>query len=326
MNNQEIVQKDPVISVFWRRSLAFVIDLIILGLIGTAVGTAMESQLAMLGESGPLVGFLITVLYFGVLDSHIGHGQSVGNKLFKNCVVNKDGEFITLARSFARAAILGVPICLNVLYLPVLPALIQLIIGLIFFCISVAVIYFYLFNRNTRQGFHDIVTKVFVVKAKRVKEPICSIIGRVHFVICSLLILVVLCGGGYVIYLQHQPANVETMTMLTNLQEDLAKIEGVDTTGVYVGNQVQSNDGNTIQNMNVTVYTHDPKLDLKVMEDNIINIVLVKYPLASHTKEIQVRIFYGYNIGIAKKYQTHVTAFSPANLERRGHAIENTVF
>jgi len=326
MKTKETIQKDQTISAFWRRSLAFVIDLIILGLIGIALGTALESQLAILGESGPLIGFVITVLYFGILDSYVGKGQSVGDKLLRICVVNKNGEFITLARSFARAAILAIPICLNELYLPMLPAFVQLIIGLLFFSISVAVIYFYLFNRNTRQGFHDIVTKVFVVKANRVKEPIRAIIGQAHFVICSLLVMVVLCGGGYVIYLQHQPANVEMMTMLTGLQAELAKIEGVDTTGVYVGNQVQSNNGNTIQNMNVTVYTHDPKLDLKVMEDNIINIVLEKYPLASHTKEIQVRIFYGYNIGIAKKYQTHVTAFSPANLERRGHAIENTVF
>jgi len=326
MKTKEMIQRDQSICAFWRRSLAFVIDLIILGAIGIAIGTALEQQLAILGESGPIIGFLITVLYFGILDSHIGHGQSLGNKLLKICVVNRAGELITPARSFARAAILAIPICLNVLYLPMLPALVQLILGLLFFSISVVVIYFYLFNRNTHQSFHDIVTGVFVVRTNRVKEPICSIVGQAHFVICSLLVLAILCSGGYVIYLQHQPANVATMTMLTDLQTDLTKIEGVDTAGVFVGNQVKSNGGTTFQNMNVTVYTHDPKLDLMATEDNVINTVLEKYPLASHTKEIQVRIVYGYNIGIAKKYQTHVTAFSPANLGRRIRAIENTIF
>ena len=66
------------IAPIWRRLLAFIIDLFLLGLLGTALGALLHAQFTAMGPWGRLVGFVITLLYFDLTQSHLRGGQSAG--------------------------------------------------------------------------------------------------------------------------------------------------------------------------------------------------------------------------------------------------------
>jgi len=94
------------ISGFWRRSLAFIIDFTFLGVVAFLLSILLGDFFAHLGVWGGLFGFCITVGYFGLLNSSIDHGQTIGKKIMRIEVVDKEGNSISLGRSFLRSAVL----------------------------------------------------------------------------------------------------------------------------------------------------------------------------------------------------------------------------
>jgi uncharacterized RDD family membrane protein YckC len=325
VNEGEVVNvgTEKRISGFWRRVLAFIIDLIILEVLGVVLGLLFARQFAALAWGGPFVGLCIAAVYFGILDSRIGKGQSMGKRFVKICVVNREGGFISPKRGIVRGTILAVPVCLNALYLPFLPAVAQGIMGFVFFSITVTLVYFYLFNRNTRQTLHDLATGTFVVKKTAVHEPIRRKIWQKHYLAVSLLVLAIVGGG---VYLQFQSAKTGDMSALVQLQTELMKLQGADNASVFVTKQVHLKSGYQVRSLNVTVFTHDSSRDFQNMENAAANIILTKYPQVHEMRIIQVRIVYGYNIGIAKNYQIYATSFSPGNYQKRIQVIGKTFF
>ena len=101
------------ISGFWRRLLAIVLDGLILGIVGFVSGLFFFDFYARLGSWGRMIGFGVDSIYFGVLNSGIGKGQTVGKRIMKIEVTNKFGEHITLGQSLLRNTILGAPFFLN---------------------------------------------------------------------------------------------------------------------------------------------------------------------------------------------------------------------
>jgi uncharacterized RDD family membrane protein YckC len=81
-----------VISGFWRRLLAFIFDGVLLGLVGVILGLLLFDSLARLGGWGRLIGFCHALVYFGVLNSAIGGGQTIGKRIMKIQVVDRTGH------------------------------------------------------------------------------------------------------------------------------------------------------------------------------------------------------------------------------------------
>jgi uncharacterized RDD family membrane protein YckC len=63
-----------------KRVVALIIDFIVLGIVGFLSGLVLEDFYVSLGKYGTLVGTAITMLYFSVLQSNIGKGQTLGKK------------------------------------------------------------------------------------------------------------------------------------------------------------------------------------------------------------------------------------------------------
>ncbi|KFG92326.1 hypothetical protein GQ56_0138035 [Burkholderia paludis] len=75
--SENAVEEDAVIQEgevagFWRRTVAFGIDCIVLGLIGLALAVLFFNPLAEIGQWGRLIGFLIGLIYFGLMEGHAG--------------------------------------------------------------------------------------------------------------------------------------------------------------------------------------------------------------------------------------------------------------
>src|SRR5258708_30891020 len=90
------------IAGFWGRVAAFVIDCLILSVPTLLLGLALFRWAAGLGPAGRLIGFVVALLYFGVLNSRFGGGQTLGKRLLGIRVADRAGAPLSPMRSFLR--------------------------------------------------------------------------------------------------------------------------------------------------------------------------------------------------------------------------------
>ncbi len=94
MNTQPPVLGQRKICGFWRRVAALMIDSLPLGVVGLVMGWFFFDALAQLGSGGRLLGFAIALLYFGILNSSVGRGQTLGKRAMGIEVVDGAGRHI----------------------------------------------------------------------------------------------------------------------------------------------------------------------------------------------------------------------------------------
>ena len=122
---------------FWIRVGAYLIDVVIV----VAVGSILNSILALDPTvAGNGLGQLISLVYFIVLWSSNGGGQTVGMRVLKLEVIKTDGSELTLVQSFIR-------------YVGLIVSVIPLCIGLIWVAFDAE-----------KQGWHDKIAGTYVVK------------------------------------------------------------------------------------------------------------------------------------------------------------------
>lgn len=148
----------------WHRAAAIIFDSLLLGIVGHGLGWFFWSTWYQIGPYGRLVGLPIMLLYFGLLNSHLGGGQTLGKRFVKIAVCNAAGQPIGLARSLLRITILATPLMLVGWALPIFEIdllhwlQLSLVLGL-----SIALLYTLLFNKASRQGWHDLLCGSYVV-------------------------------------------------------------------------------------------------------------------------------------------------------------------
>ena len=152
---------------FWGRIGAFVIDVLVLALVAGALFWLWPTQVVALGSAGRWVGFGIALLYFGLLNSRLGDGRTVGKRVMGLRVVGPAGQPISVPRALARQTVLGLPFFMNGAWLPAvfqtsMPLL--ALVALIVFGGSFATYYLYLCNRRSRQSLHDLAVRTWVVR------------------------------------------------------------------------------------------------------------------------------------------------------------------
>lgn len=133
---------------FWRRTFAYLLDALVLGVIAFVIGfgagflglaTGMsEGDITLLAN---VLGNIIGVVYFIFFWSARGKGQTLGMRWLGMRVVRTDGSYIGLGRAFLRSIGLGL-------------SFLVLFIGVIFVA----------FDKN-KQGWHDKIADTYVVMA-----------------------------------------------------------------------------------------------------------------------------------------------------------------
>ncbi|WP_233874507.1 RDD family protein [Paraburkholderia adhaesiva] len=159
---------------FWRRTVAFGIDCLVLGLIGSTLAFLFFDQLAKIGLWGRLIGFLIGVGYFGFMEGFAGRCQSLGKRVLKIKVVRRDANGVralTFAQASARYAVIAIPLVLGGIGFVDLPVLNSLTMAwlstanrLVVFLWSTASLYLLAFNRPCRQSLHDLAVSSLVIR------------------------------------------------------------------------------------------------------------------------------------------------------------------
>ena len=124
---------------FWVRVVAYSIDLMIVGIIGSAITAVVN--LSVNGVSD--LNILLALIYFTYFwsNSSVWPGQTIGMKLFNLRVIKTDGSDLHIGGALLR-------------YVGLLISVIVILIGLIWVG----------FDPN-KQGWHDKIAGTYVVKA-----------------------------------------------------------------------------------------------------------------------------------------------------------------
>lgn len=165
----------PQAAGFWRRSIAFSIDMLILGAISTALAALFINPLSQIGEWGRLLGFAMSSVYFAYFEGNQPIGQSPGKRVMKIKVIRygRAGGSLTRGEAFVRYAVIGIPTALMGIAFIDVPAAHQMqfasmpviwqINGLVISVWAFALGYLMVFNRRDRRSLQDFATSSVVV-------------------------------------------------------------------------------------------------------------------------------------------------------------------
>jgi len=298
------------IYVFWKRFFAFVIDSTILGIVGAMLCFAFHNQLLAMGNFATLIGFVLFLLYYGIQNSVLCKGQTIGKRIFKIKIVSENGEYLTLFRSILRSFILTPILIFNNIIIP---------IGYVSFawscfvnCFSLAQILLFLVNRPTRQLLHDLIVKSVCINANsEITEK-----EKTNFkVILSIVISIILSIVIPIIFLSKTSNAIFNMIGMNlqefnNLQQEVKQSINVKLVGV---NANYFKNFNTNKVTSTIIYTIAvPKLDIKdtkLCADYVIKLVstLSKSNNNNLNKfdEINVTIIQNINTGIFRVNESY---------------------
>jgi uncharacterized RDD family membrane protein YckC len=292
---------------------ALVIDGVLLGIAGMLGGAFAFDWLARLGAAGRLIGFAVALLYFGLLNSRIGGGQSVGKRLLGLEVIDLSGRHLSPARSVVRFAVLGTPFFLNGAVTA--PITLAALAGAVIFVGGGAILYLFLFNRPTRRSLHDLVCHTWVVR----KQPDGAVhvppLWRGHRWIGLSLFVVVLALSA----LSWHLASAWKFPAMLDLRSRLIARDHVSDAGIFAGQSWQWHNGirQQISSLNLNVRLNRRPADYEAEAAAAVALALAHYPDADRQDSITVTLLYGYDIGIAHAWLNRSFHGSPAEWQRR---------
>lgn len=300
------------IAGFWRRLGAFLLDCLLLGLIGTAVGFFFAEEFVSLGPWGRLLGFSVAITYFGVLNSRFSGGQTFGKWLLKIRVVAKDGLPLSVRKAFLRFLPLGAPWFLNNAQFsePVLFSVWIYVLSVAIFGIGLSIIYLYVFNRKSRQSLHDLLVGSYVVSAEAVGPVLAVAPWRLHLAVCILLVV----ASSIVPYFTMNLAAREPFASLTNIYRTVSSEPWVVNAKVNKGQTFRSSTDkgqSTTTYLSITAYSKDSDIENVERAKRLVTLALSADSSAADLAVINVMLVYGYDIGIASFWRSHIIAHSP---------------
>lgn len=305
----EAVQ-DKWICGFWRRIGALFVDSLILGFLGYILGFFLEDAFAQLGLWAKLIGFAISITYFGVMNSSVSNGQTIGKKLLKIRVVDASNSTISLPKSFLRYSILATPFFLNGAHMPNEDLFSYLIYPFSFIVMGglFSTLYLYLFNRLTRQSLHDLVVGTFVVNSNTAVKALPPV-WKPHFIVIACFFII----ATIVPALNSGVVESNDLKNLLATQEAVSQHDYVKYVDVNVGEgslTPTDSDTSVVAFFDVQAFLSDNKIDDIDVAKKIAGTIVKTYPEANSYNFIQVKLIYGYDMGIASKWYTHSYRFN----------------
>lgn len=175
----------PYIAGFWRRLIAFFVDILLIGFLCYIIANLFGSWVYKFPIVMSLVGYLLVITYFGIFNSKINQGQSFGKMLMSIQVVDQNQQYMNLPTSFLRAAILYAPFCL--MSWTVSPYLsLAIISSVVLGSLLCAQIYLFIFNKANRRCVHDFIGHTYVINENTTNSDI-KPTWTLHFYIAAIL-------------------------------------------------------------------------------------------------------------------------------------------
>lgn len=315
-----IVERTPIAG-FWRRLAAWLVDAVVLGVPTLLIGLAVFEWAASLGQAGRLIGFVVALLYFGLLNSRLGGGQTLGKRLLRIRVTDRAAETLSPMRSIMRFLILGIPYFLNGVYFDLDATSVELInfllgvlvIFVVFGGIG-AIVYLFVFNRRTRQSLHDLAVGSFVVRDPPQAVPVSLATPRLHLTIvgCWLALSLIVPVAAWVLW---DSSSTNSLQPLVALQAAIKAQPNVRKVQVTVGETTIAmvrGGTSTTSFLNVEAEPAKGHDNLDALSLAIASTVLERHPDLLGKQVLIVQVRHGFNFGIAAWSKGHQFALDAA--------------
>jgi uncharacterized RDD family membrane protein YckC len=290
---------------FWRRLLAYLIDAVLLGVTGYALGSLAFDQLAALGQSARLIGLAIAVVYFGVLSSGVGGSRTVGHRALGLKVVRLSGRPVGLLSSCGRAVILVAPWIMNNWAIATDNSIADeafLVLALVaVFGIGLAQVYLLVFGGPDRRLVHDLAFGTMVIRADAApaSPPRPTAQRFVALAILAVSLVLALAGPEFAPNLIPASWN-RALAGMTSVQQAVQALPEVVSASVQENSSSfwGTNGSQTTRTLVVDVRLNQWPADTKAELVRIARPVLASYRFAPDQR-LAVRISYGFDLGIA---------------------------
>jgi uncharacterized RDD family membrane protein YckC len=308
-------QAPRLIGPVWRRLAAYVLDSFLLAIVGTGLGVCTFERLSLLGLWGRIVGFCIALAYFASLDGTIGNGQTAGKRLLKLRVIDARGDTIPFAKCFLRSAIFLAPSFLVGLRLPQArtPWIVSSLIFVIVLWVGGSTLYLITFNHQTRQGLHDLAVGSYVGICDDAGPINAEAVHDAQWMALGTLLMAVSVAAAIL------NVKLEKMSPLPEMRQDAALIEqlgGVQRARLRDVLLHSSAGGGASKTLLVSVTLRSKSLDQEVFAEQVARIIFQNDAHAQNYDELSVRLFYGYDIGIAQRWNHDEYTHTPTEWQR----------
>ena len=296
------------IAGFWIRLLADSLDALVLGAVGFLIATLFRDGLLRLGEKAVLLGIPFTLLYTGVLQSHIGGGQTLAKRLLGLRVLRLDGQLLSLDRSLVRWSIMGI-LCYGT---AVAYALGTLAPGFLAWALASAIggaqialilgCVFMVPFHPLKRGFHDLLTGSIVIRKGKLPA---DLIQRVHnprrdrrLVIAGVVVAALGTVAGLVVWSRQSPAAQPGARVLKEISAmGIQNAAMIDTRMASLGRE-----GHAIAVTGYLPTNGDGSARVPDAEDKILALVRREMPLDGIDK-IVISLRKGITVGIYSSYE-----------------------
>ena len=299
------------IANFWRRVGALFIDTLTLGLVGFLLGLALESTFVQIGDWGRFIGFVIALIYFGIMNSKLFDGQTIGKKLLNLRVVDTENQTISLGRSALRYIVLATPFSLNGAQFSneAMLSFLMYPISLIIFGGLFSIIYLYIFNRVTRQSLHDLVVGTFVVNANIDKQKVGKV-WKTHLVVVAAFFIAAAIVPAFTGKLAKNEPFKDMLTVQSALSNEPGVTYATITTSTTTFSSV--NEGTkTTTYVSAQVFLSSNNISDVNFARKLAAIVVKNYPETKNKDALRITLTYGYDIGIWSQWSNHTYDFNP---------------
>ncbi|ATQ43835.1 RDD family protein [Caulobacter mirabilis] len=304
----------PAWSGFWRRVGAFVVDTLLLGVVGYCVGMLFHDALASVAGPTRLIGLVVATLYFGVLSSRLGGSRTVGMRLLGLKVMSTGGRPLGLAVSLWRALVLVTPMMLNGMMVYIANEIAMTVLGVAFivlvFGLGLAQIVLLLFNLPSRRLAHDLVSGAAVVRVSATETP--AGVSRIAVGAAVGAILLALGAGVWAVAAGRSFAP-QWIAELEPPRAAVAALPGVleagvrDSTTTFYGTDGQQTTRTLIVTAKVRALPKDPGPLVRQVGDAVAG----AYRLRPGQK-VRVNLTSGFDIGIASGWRSYAADYAPA--------------
>lgn len=289
----------PSVAGVWRRLAAFAVDCGVVAILGLVIGSLLFDWLASIGGYARLVGFAVVLTYFGVLNSKLMKGQTLGKYMFSISVRSASGAYISLPVSLLRAAIIATPWMLNGAPIPtaLLFSVAGLLISLLIFGVALASAYLFLFNQSGRQVLHDLVCNTYVVRNKANPYQPLPLNKKHGYAVVALFVaslLVPVFSGAL--------AKTDTFAELLRLQKLVNDIDDVNLATVSFGTTTELTTDESYTTVSVALVVKQKSLMTEGYARDVAQYVISNSGPAASRDKIYTNVSYGYDMGIASSW------------------------
>ena len=295
------------IGSLWRRVLAFIVDAMLVGIIGSIIAIPFYDAFCRMGNWARLVGFCIALPYYAIFNSVVGKGQTIGKRLLSLEVVDAQGRAISLETSFLRYAVFSVSALLPGIILPVQTP--WIVSGLIYFVLLVSffgTFYLVCFNRNTRQGLHDLAVGTYVVESGNPGPIHIRPIWKTHWIILGWILAIASVTGAFIAPRIEKTGSFPEMMQDMSFVQALPNVESVGVQDLRT-TQLGSDESTRTFVINV-IWTGEPA-DEEEFAGQVADLIRQRDPNVNQRDVLAVVIIRGFNLGITSHWTSRRFAY-----------------